>query len=211
MTLRDEEDNQGEIWVIRFDEDSASRFRRQVQAISAIDSNAVIPIYIDSYGGNVDSLAKMLETMDEVPNRFVTICMGKAISCGAVLLSHGDLRFCGRLSRVMVHNISAQSWGDTYSLKADSDETHRMNIQFMGLLAKNCNLTYSALQEIIKNSIGSKEIWMNAEAAKKFNIVDEVGIPKASCRTEWAFEIPPIKPRFNRDKGTKKKAVKKSK
>jgi ATP-dependent protease ClpP protease subunit len=149
--------------------------------------------------------------MDEVPNRFVTICMGKAISCGAILLSHGDLRFCGRLSRVMVHNISMGSWGDAYALKADSDETLRMNKRFMGLLAENCGITYAELQHLIKDAVGSKEIWMDAESAQKFNIVDEVGIPRISTAVQWAFEVPSPKPRMNRKKGTTRKKAKKTK
>jgi len=193
-----------EIWVTKFDEESAQHFRRQVLTFARMDPTAIIPIYIDSYGGFVDSLAKMLETMDEVPNRFVTVCMGKAISCGAMLLSHGDLRFCGPLSRVMVHNISVGSWGDAYALRADSDEALRMNRKFMGLLAQNCGTTYEQLQHTIKESVGSKEIWMDAEAALKFNIVDKVGIPVMSASISWSFEIPDPKPRVDR------KIVKKS-
>lgn len=202
---RDKEEGCGEIWVTAFTEESAQDFREQVLAIAKKNPSEVIPIYIDSYGGFVDSLAKMIETMDEVPNRFITICMGKAISCGAILLSHGDLRFCGRLSRVMVHNISTGSWGDAYALKADSDETLRMNKRFMGLLAQNCNTTYDKLQHMIKDAVGSKEIWMCAETAKKFNIVDEVGIPRVSASITYGFDMVPHKPRMNRKKGTTKK------
>ena len=209
---RDKEEASGdEIWVVKFDEESAQRFREQVLSIAKVDPSAVIPVYIDSYGGFVDSLAKMIETMDEVPNRFITICMGKAISCGAILLSHGDLRFCGRYSRVMVHNISTGSWGDAYALKSDSDEALRMNRRFTGLLAENCGTTYDKLQHLIKDAVGSKEIWMSAEEAQKLHIVDEVGIPRISAAISWAFEVPPPKPRFNRKTGTKKKTVKKTK
>lgn len=206
---RDKEEAGGdEIWVVKFDEEAAQQFREQVLSVAKADPNAVIPIYIDSYGGFVDSLAKMIETMDEVPNRFITICMGKAISCGAILLSHGDLRFCGRYSRVMIHNISTGSWGDAYALKSDSNEALRMNRRFTGLLAENCGTTYDKLQSLIKDAVGSKEIWMSAEEAQKFHIVDEVGIPRVAARVSWAFEVPPPKPRMNRKTGTKKKSNK---
>lgn len=209
---RDKDESSGdEIWVCKFDEESAQEFRERVLDVAKRDPHAVIPIYIDSYGGFVDSLAKMIETMDEVPNRFITICMGKAISCGAILLSHGDLRFCGRLSRVMIHNISTGSWGDAYALKADSNEALRMNRKFTGLLAQNCGTTYDKLQHLIKDAVGSKEIWMDAEEAQKFNIVDEVGIPRVSAMISWAFEVPPLKPRMDRKKGTTKKKAKKTK
>lgn len=205
MEHEDKVSTSGEIWVNKFDEESAQKFREQVLAIAKNDPNFIIPIYIDSYGGFVDSLAKMIETMDEVQNRFITIAMGKAISCGAILLSHGDIRYCGKLSRVMIHNISTGSWGDAYALKADSDETLRMNRAFMGLLADNCGTTYPKLQEAIKNATGSKEIWLDATAAKKFNIVDQIGIPNINAQIQWSFDVPPTKPRLNRNTGTIKK------
>lgn len=205
---KDKDDVNAEIWVTKFDEESAQEFRDRVMAIAHQDPEMVIPIYIDSYGGFVDSLAKMIETMDEVPNRFITICMGKAISCGAILLSHGDLRYCGRLSRIMVHNLSTGSWGDAYGLKADSEEALRLNKRFMGLLANNCGTTYEKLQLSIKDAVGSKQIWMCAETAKKFNIVDDVGIPRISPVIQWSVKLPPPKPRVNRKKSIIKKTKK---
>ena len=54
----------------------------------------------------MDCLASMIETMDEVPNPIITVAHGMAMSCGAVLLSHGDIRFVGKNSRIMVHEVS---------------------------------------------------------------------------------------------------------
>lgn len=121
-----------EIWVIKFDEESAQEFREQVIRASRNDPTQPIVVYIDSYGGLVDSLAKMIETMDEMPNPFITVCMGKAMSCGAVLLSHGDIRWCGKHSRVMVHEVSSGTQGDVNDMKADAQEADRLNKWFMG-------------------------------------------------------------------------------
>ena len=186
-----------EIWVTHFNEDSALKFRDQVMERAEKEGSMVIPIYIDSYGGNADALAMMLATMDEVPNRFVTVCMGKAISCGSILLSHGDLRFCDKYSRVMVHNVSTISWGDVYSLKSTSEEAMRMNKVFMGLLAANCNMSYEALQQKIKDSVDSKEIWMSPGDALKFGIVDEIGVPEIVPVVQWACDVRPEKVRLD--------------
>lgn len=214
--IREERSGNGrEIWVNKFTEESAQKFREQVMERASDDPNMLIPIYIDSYGGYVDSLAKMIETMNEVPNRFLTICHGKAISCGAILLSHGDVRFCGKYSRVMVHNVSSGSWGDAYSLRADSEETMRLNRIFMGLLASNCEMTYEQLQEHIKNSIGCKEIWMDAADAQKFGIIDHVGTPAIAPVVQWSVTMVPDKPRLGDEEpeapAPKKKATTKKK
>lgn len=168
-----------EIWVTKFDESSAQRFRDKVMAKAKESDKEPIVIHIDSYGGEVDSLAKMIETLDEVPNPIVTVCMGKAMSCGAILLSHGDVRFIGRHSRTMVHEVSSWTAGDVHDMKADAAETHRLNEYFLGLLAKNCNIKggYEGLRRIIKTRDG-RDIYMNAQETVKFGLADKVGIPK---------------------------------
>ncbi len=168
-----------EIWVTRFDESSAQRFRDKVMAKARESDKEPIVIHIDSYGGEVDALAKMIETLDEVPNPIMTICMGKAMSCGAILLSHGDIRFIGRHSRTMVHEVSSWTAGDVHDMKSDANETTRLNQYFLGLLAKNCNIKggYEGLRKIIKTRDG-RDIYMNANETVKFGLADKVGIPK---------------------------------
>ena len=203
---RDDHFEEREIWVNHFDEKHAQKFRNHVLRIAERGEEIVIPIYIDSYGGNVDSLAKMIETMDNVPNRFITICQGKAMSCGAVLLSHGDIRYCGKYSRVMIHHVHCGSWGDTYSLQAISDETSRMNEVFSKLLAENCGKTYEELQTLIKDTTSGKEIWMDANDAYEFGIVDHVGTPLITPVIQFALNTSPDKERLSdEDKGVKRK------
>lgn len=173
-----------EIWVTKFDESSAQRFRDKVMAKAKESDKDPIVIHIDSYGGEVDALAKMIETLDEVPNPIITVCMGKAMSCGAILLSHGDVRFIGRHSRTMVHEVSSWTAGDVHDMKSDAAETTRLNEYFLGLLARNCNIKggYEGLRKIIKTRDG-RDIYMNAAETVKFGLADKVGIPKMISMT----------------------------
>jgi ATP-dependent Clp endopeptidase proteolytic subunit ClpP len=177
-----------EIWVTAFNEDAAQKFREKVIKRSEISARAPIVIYIDSYGGYVDSLAKMIETLDEIPNPIVTVCMGKAMSCGAILLSHGDIRYCGRHSRVMVHEVSAGAIGDVHDCHNDTKEGLRLNRYFLGLLAKNCGIKggYDGLRRIIKERDG-REIWLDAKSSLEFGLVDKIGLPKVNSIT--LFEV----------------------
>lgn len=173
----------GEIWVTKFDEEHAQKFRVAVLDAARGDSSKPIIIHVDSYGGYVDALAKMIETMDEVSNPIVTVCMGKAMSCGAILLSHGDVRFLGRHSRVMVHEISSGTIGNVHDMKDDVKETVRLNEQFMGLLANNCGFkNYDELRTILKAQDG-RDLYLSGEEAVKFGIVDAIGLPRIASKT----------------------------
>jgi len=180
--MADKRDKHGvgeEIWVQDFTCESAQEFREQLLHACRVNPSNPIIVYIDSYGGQVDALAKMIETMDEISNPIVTCCMGKAMSCGAILLSHGDARFCGPHSRVMIHEVSASTGGDVHDMNADVNEAKRLNEHFLGLLAKNCNIKngYRGLRALIKQRDG-RDLFLSAEEAVKFGIVDYVGLPK---------------------------------
>lgn len=190
-----DQSDSNEIWVTEFNTESAQEFRTRILAEAEKSPDLPIAIRINSYGGNVDSLAMMISTMDEVPNRFVTIAQGCAMSAGAILLSHGDLRFCDKYSRVMVHNLSTISFGDVHALLAGSNEATRLNKLFGELLARNCGITYDDLQQRIKDSTDSKEIWLSPDDALAFGLVDKIGVPELVPVIQWACDARPDKER----------------
>lgn len=195
-----------EIVVNNFTEESAQDFRNKVLEEAAGDPMKPIVIYIDSYGGQVDALAKMIETMDEVPNPFITVAVGKAMSCGAMLLSHGDIRFCGKHSRIMIHEVSGGTTGDVNDVNADAQEMKRLNTHFMGLLAKNCQIKggYDALRKMIKNQDG-RDRFLNAQQALEFGIVDCVGMPRVDRLTLYQVNIVPEKKKLAKETINKSK------
>ena len=191
-----------EIWVTKFDEEAAQKFREALIGQARMDSKRPILVYIDSYGGSVDALAKMIESIDEVPNTVVTACMGKAMSCGAILLSHGDVRFCGKHSRVMIHETSSGTSGDVHDMHADITETKRLNEYFLGLLAKNCGFkSYEDVRELIKKQDG-RDRYMDAEAALKFGLIDAVGTPKVLASIMYEVILSPEKPAMQKHNKT---------
>jgi ATP-dependent Clp protease protease subunit len=211
-----------EICVNSFTEKSAEEFRELVLAYTDLGPQTIIPIYIDSYGGNADALAKMIETMDSVPNRFMTICMGKAMSAAAILLSHGDVRWCGKYSRVMIHNVQSMVGGDLSEIRGGTQELERLNKVIIGLLAKNCGKSYDELQTIIKSQTDSKEILLDAQQAFEFGIVDHIGTPVFDTVIQYHLDAAPAKDKLSDEekgiqrtrptkKTTKKKNVTKKK
>ena len=209
--LLDKKRDSDEIWVTEFTADSALDFRDSLLEASKGDPMRPIVVYIHSYGGAVDALASMVETMDEVSNPIVTVCQGVAMSCGAMLLSHGDIRFIGRHSRVMIHEVSGGTSGDVHDMGADAQEVKRLNKYFMNLLAKNCGIKggYEALRKIIKDQDG-RDRYLNAEEAVKFGIVDVIGMPRVNRLKLYQVEITPEKHKIAKVQPGKKKRGKKS-
>jgi ATP-dependent Clp endopeptidase proteolytic subunit ClpP len=200
-----------EIWVTEFTSEAALTFREQILCASKGDQLRPIIVYIHSYGGAVDALASMIETLDEVPNPIITACQGVAMSCGAMLLSHGDIRFVGKHSRVMIHEISGGTHGDVHDINADAEEMKRLNRYFMGILAKNCGIKggYDSLRKMIKGKDG-RDTYMDAETALKFKIVDAIGMPRVSRIKLYQVEVTPSKVKTLEKTSTKRSESKRS-
>lgn len=183
-----------EINVTDFTEESAAKFRDQIMLKAERNPNEPLVIYIDSYGGYVDALAKMVETLEEVPNPIITCVLGKAMSCGAILLAHGDIRYVGRHSRVMIHEVSAGTHGDVHEMKNDVAETERLNQYWLGQLAKKCKIEggYSSLRKMIKERDG-RDIYLSAEDSVKFGVADLVGTPTVRAHVNFEIADTPIK------------------
>jgi ATP-dependent Clp protease protease subunit len=209
--MSESSDKSNEIWVTAFTEEYAQKFREALLAHAKPGHLHPIIIYIDSYGGSVDALAKMIETMDEIPNPLLTVTLGKAMSCGAILFSHGDVRFCGQHSRIMIHEVSSGAIGNVHDIQTDVEEAKRLNEYFMGLLAKNCgHKDYAELRKLIKEQDG-RDRYFTAEQAVKFGIADYVGLPKISASVNYEVNLLPLKKVSVNDSKMKKKPTEKIK
>jgi ATP-dependent Clp protease protease subunit len=187
-----------DIVVNKFNEEAAKKFRSQVLKRAALDESMPIVVYIDSYGGYIDSLNNMLDTIEQVPNQIVTVCTGKAMSCGAVLLAAGDFRYCGRNSRVMVHQGSSGTGGPIEALQNDVDESKRINKQLMTKIAERCGMTYTQFKKEMKARLHrdddeARDLYLPPEAALEIGIVDYVGMPVIKPVVMYSIECAPEK------------------
>ena len=190
-------DNDDSIVVNEFTEASAKDFRKKVFKRASTDPNMPITVYIDSYGGYVDALNSMLATMRQVPNQFVTVCAGKAMSCGAVLLAAGDFRFIDEGSRAMIHQSSSGAFGPTESLQNAVNENKRLNKQLMDFILKRCGKNMTQFKAAIKKSLhgddDARNLYLDAKEALEFGLVDFIGMPLIKPVVMYTVELAPQK------------------
>ena len=173
---------EGGIWVTKFDEASAKSIVEEVRKLENKEEKPIV-VYIDSYGGYVDALASMVGVLDSVKNKVITVCLGKAMSCGAILLSHGDIRFATPSSRIMIHEVSSGSEGNVNDLKNDVAETSRLNKHWQKIIAENCGYSPKEWSALFTNE--KRDIYLNPEEARRFGIIDRIGYPKLEEHTTY--------------------------
>lgn len=163
-----------------FDEDGAKLFREEM-SIAHRSGQAIIPVIIDSYGGDPYSLLSMVDTIRSSKVPVATIIQGKAMSCGAVLFSCGTdgYRFIAPNATIMVHDVNAG--GDEISKKteefrADAKETHRLNKKLYSILDKNCGQPPGTFWGLVHDR-GRVDWYIAPREAVRLNLANHIKVP----------------------------------
>lgn len=166
------------IFVTEFSELGAIYFANRLFQISSKDPDKQIIIVINSFGGDVYALLAMLDVMQSVPNQILTVGNGKAMSCGAILLACGDIRFATENTTIMLHEVSGASYGNVHDVSTDTNELVRLNELVADLFVKHSKFkggveAYKALFTGTK-----RDIYLTTKQAKKLRIIDNIGFPR---------------------------------
>lgn len=166
------------IRVNKFDEESAKKFAQEM-AQAHNTGQKVIPIVIDSYGGQVYSLMSMISAIKHSEIPVATIVEGKAMSCGAVLFSFGEegMRFMDPNATVMIHDVSSMDFGKVEELKAGATEADRLNTTIYTMMARNCGKKDDYFMKIVDKKKHA-DWFLDAEEAKKHGMANQLRVPK---------------------------------
>ena len=170
------------IRVNKFDEDSAKKFMLEM-GTALNTGHKVIPVIIDSYGGQVYSLMAMISAIKHAELPVATIVEGKAMSCGAILFSFGEqgLRFMDPDATIMIHDVSSMAWGKVEEVKVSAEETDRLNQIVYTMMARNCGKKDDYFLKLVHKK-GHADWFLDAPAAKKHGLANQLRVPKLSIK-----------------------------
>lgn len=174
-----------------FDYEMVEHFNEEYNKALAANPK-VIPVVIDSYGGEVYCLLELISLFQSSPVPIATICNGKAMSCGAMLFmfGHEGLRFMSEHATLMIHEVSSVSFGKVEEIKADANETDRLNNLIFKLAAKHLGKKDDYFLDMLHHKKHS-EIYLTAKEAKKHNICNHIGVPelKTNIKIEQSLTL----------------------
>lgn len=141
------------------------------------ESDQPINMYINSPGGEVTAGLAIYDTMQHLKAPVNTICMGMAMSMGAVLLSSGNKG--GRISlphaRVMIHQPLIGGGGisgQATDISIEAKEMEQYKKLLTEIIAFNCGKPYKkVLADMERNN------YMNPQEAKEYGLIDDVLLP----------------------------------
>lgn len=177
------------IRVNKFDEDSAKKFADEM-GLAHNTGQKIIPVIIDSYGGQVYSLMSMISAIKHSELPVATIIEGKAMSCGAVLFSFGTdgLRFMDPNATIMIHDVSSMDFGKVEELKAGAAEADRLNSIIYTMMARNCGKKDDYFMKIVDRKKHA-DWFLDAEEAQKHNMAQQLRIPRLHVKVDVDIEL----------------------
>lgn len=166
------------VYVNKFDEAAVRTFATEIQKAES-NKQPVIPILIDSYGGQVYALLAMVDILKRAKKPVATIAIGKAMSCGAILFTCGveGMRYISPNATLMIHDVSTGSMGKVEEIKADAAEAERLNVKVYEMMAKNCGQDLGYFMDIV-HAKGHADWFLDANEAQLHKIANHIRVPE---------------------------------
>ncbi len=178
------------VMVHQFNTDAADQFSKDMQ--DALKSGEpIIPVVIDSYGGSIYALLRMVDIIQSMPVPVATICVSKCMSAGALLLAMGTkgMRYAAPNSTILIHDINAFAEGKLPDIVNQTAELERLNYQIFGILSKQTGKPADFFLNKLK-AMSNVDWYLTPEEAKNLGIVNHIKLPKikVTVKTEMILE-----------------------
>jgi len=152
-------------------EDIANLIVAQLIHLESEDPDKDISMYINSPGGSVYAGLAIYDTMQYIKPDVQTICVGIAMSMGALLLGGGapGKRMATPNSKILIHQVSGGFQGQATDIEIHAREIIDIRRRLDEIIAQHTG------QDIdrVKNDT-DRDYFMSAEEAVEYNIVDRV-------------------------------------
>jgi len=152
----------------------------QLLHLESEDPDKDISIYINSPGGVIYAGLAIYDTMQFIKPDIATICIGMAMSMGAVILAGGTQgkRMALPNSKILIHQGSAGFSGQPTDIEIQAREVIGLKRSLEEIMAKHTGQTQEKLQKDM-----DRDYYMTAQEAKDYGIIDNVIVHRTGSPT----------------------------
>jgi ATP-dependent Clp protease protease subunit len=153
------------------DDQVANLIVAQLLHLESEDPDKDISLYINTPGGMVYAGMAIYDTMQYIKPDVSTICVGMAMSMGAILLLGGakGKRYALPNSKIMIHQGSAGFQGTPADIEIHAKEVLSLRRRMAEIIAFHTDVSLEQVEKDI-----DRDRFMTAEESKEYGIIDEV-------------------------------------
>ncbi len=143
----------------------------QLLFLESEDPKKDVFLYINSPGGSVTAGLSIIDTMHHIKPPVATVCVGLAASMGSMILSQGakGKRFVLPNAEVMIHQPSGGAYGQASDIDITAKHILKTRDRLNKMLAKATGQKLTKIEQDV-----DRDMFMDAEEAKVYGIVDEI-------------------------------------
>jgi ATP-dependent Clp protease protease subunit len=143
----------------------------QLIHLESEDPDKDISIYINSPGGQVYSGLAIYDTMQFIKPDVQTICVGIAMSMGAVILAGGTegKRLALPNAKILIHQVSGGFQGQATDIEIQARETIALKRRLEEILSEH---TGRPTEQVAKDM--ERDYFMTSQEAQDYGIIDSV-------------------------------------
>lgn len=163
--------------VTEFSEKALDNFEKDMEAAHAT-GQPVIPVIIDSYGGNAYGCLGFVAAIETARVPVATVLTSKAMSAGAIVFCFGTegYRFMHPEAAMMIHDVGSMSFGKIEEIKADTRHLDDLNTRIYRRVSKHLGHDPDYISDLIKKH-SHVDWFLTAKEAKKHNIANHLRVP----------------------------------
>ena len=153
------------------DDQVANLVIAQLIHLESEDPDKDISIYVNSPGGQVYSGLAIYDTMQFIKPDIQTICVGIAMSMGAVILSGGTegKRLALPNAKILIHQVSGGFQGQATDIEIQARETIALKRRLEEILSEH---TGRPQEQVAKDM--ERDYFMTSQEAQDYGIFDNV-------------------------------------
>ncbi len=154
-------------------EDAIAQVIAQMLSLAAVDTRAPITLVLSTYGGSIDEMFSLYDTIKFLPCPVHTVALGKVMSAGVLLLASGvkGKRLIGASARIMIHPVSGGMHGNVFEMMNETKEAQRLQASMVARLLKETKMTRAYLEKVMNPML---DYYLTPEDAVKQGIVDKI-------------------------------------
>jgi ATP-dependent Clp protease protease subunit len=154
-----------------FDSKLANAVVAQLLFLEANSTEKDIYMYINSPGGQIDSMYAIYDTMQYISPDIVTIGFGQVASAGSFILAAGTKgkRYALPNTEIMIHELSSGAKGRATDLEIELKQAIRIKEKMAGHYAKMTGQTIKKIKRDME-----RDYHMIPDEAKEYGLIDSV-------------------------------------
>jgi ATP-dependent Clp protease, protease subunit len=153
------------------DDQIANLIVAQLIHLESEDPDKDISIYINSPGGSVYAGLAIYDTMQYIKPDVQTICVGIAMSMGALLLAGGakGKRMALPNAKILIHQVAGGFQGQATDIEIQAREVINLKRSLEEIFARH---TEQPMEKVAKDM--ERDYFMTPGEAQEYNIIDRV-------------------------------------